>query len=489
MYSLLLILIMITTSLYTLYNTRHILKQFDYMFINDVYLTDISKEIKGIDDELLKYLTTRNSDSLGEYIVKSDSLRQNLKKIDMEPSYDNGYVILQDISNMINGYLIEGDAAISGKRGRDVNEYNKRYKEAKNIAGYIDEYIKQLNINQFHENTEKYFYISENLKILEIINIVIIGFAFLLNVVITFWFSGKTAIPIVRLAKSANEISKGNFETKDIVVDSGDEIKVMADAFNKMKDNIKTYIEELKIQAEIEITLKDEKMANLKMKNLLKNAELKALQSQINPHFLFNTLNAGVQLAMMEDAEKTSYFLEKMSELFRYNLRKMDNPVTLMEELQNVYAYIFLLETRFGDLIKFEYYIDENALDISMPSLILQPIIENACIHGVGDMEVGGKITLKVEKTQDLVIVSIEDNGKGIDDKTIKDILSLEIGRTKKNDPKKKGHTTGIGMDNVIERLKYFYGNEDVIEIKSKLGEGTSVMLKLPLRSGDENYV
>ena len=223
------------------------------------------------------------------------------------------------------------------------------------------------------------------------------------------------------------------------------------------------------------------------MKNLLKNAELKALQSQINPHFLFNTLNAGVQLAMMEDAEKTGIFLEKMSELFRYNLRKMDTPVTLGEEIENVYAYIYLLQTRFGDLIKYEYNIDKDATNIVMPSQIIQPIIENACIHGVGDMEALGRIRLSVIRVQDVVQVIIEDNGKGIDPKTIEEICNLSIEKTVNKD--KKSHTNGIGMGNVIKRLRAFYGKEDVIEIKSEIFKGTSIILKLPLEKEDDVIV
>ena len=478
-YSLLLILIMISTSLYTLYNAKHILEKFDYMFINDMYLTKLSTDIQTIDEELLSYLTTKSSDSLRDYTKISDSLRISASEMSREISYDSGELMLKDIGNMIDQYLTQGDAAISAKRGRNIEECNLRYIESKEIVGYINSYINQLNLNQFHENTDKYFSITEKLKFLQIFNVLIIASTFLLNVVLTFWFANKTSVPIVSLAKCANEMSRSNFDTENINVDTNDELKVMADAFNQMKGHIRNHIVELKYQAETESKLKDEKLSNLKMKNLLKNAELKALQSQINPHFLFNTLNAGVQLAMMEDAEKTGVFLEKMSELFRYNLRKMDTPVTLAEEIDNVYAYTYLLQTRFGDLIKYEYYIEEGAIDIVMPSQIIQPIIENACIHGVNDMEAFGKICLRVKKLDNVVQVIIEDNGKGMDDKTIQQICNMNF--EKPANKGKKGHTTSIGMGNVIKRLKAFYGQEDVIEIRSKVGVGTCVILKLPL--------
>jgi two-component system, sensor histidine kinase YesM len=484
LYSLLLILIMISTSLYTLYNAKHTLEKFDYMFNNDMYLTKLSADIQTIDEHLISYLTTKSSNSLRDYTKISDSLRISSKNMSRDISHDSGKLMLKDIGNMIDKYLTQGDAAISSKRGRNIEECNLRYNESKEIVGYINSYIKQLNLNQFHENTDKYFSITKKLKYLQILNIIIIGSTFLLNVVLTFWFANKTSVPIVSLAKSANEISKSNFDIENIQVDTNDEIKVMADAFNKMKGHIKNHIVELKYQAETESKLKDEKLTNLKMKNLLKNAELKALQSQINPHFLFNTLNAGVQLAMMEGADKTGIFLEKMSELFRYNLRKMDTPVTLKEEVDSVYAYIYLLQTRFGDLIKYEFYIDEEVINIIMPSQIIQPIIENACIHGINDMEIGGKICLSIKKVDDIVKVIIEDNGKGMDEKTIKEIYDLDFENPLKKN--KHGHTTSIGMGNVIKRLKAFYGKEDVIEIISEISKGTCVILKLPLeKEGD----
>jgi len=165
----------------------------------------------------------------------------------------------------------------------------------------------------------------------------------------------------------------------------------------------------------------------------------------------------------------------------------MDMPVTLGEEIENVYSYIYLLQTRFGDLIKYEFHIDKDSTSIIMPSQIIQPIIENACIHGVGDMEALAKISLSVKTVEGIVLVIIEDNGKGMDIKTIEEICNVDFEKPANKD--KKGHTTSIGMGNVIKRLRAFYGKEDVIEIKSEIGKGTSVILRLPLEMEEETIV
>ena len=223
-------------------------------------------------------------------IKHSDSLKLKANQMIGHLSYDNNQLMLKDIGNMINEYLGEAEAAIVSKRGRDINECNIKYKRAKEISGYIDYYINQLNLNQFHDNTQRYFYMSQKLKLLQVLNVIIIVITFLLNIFLVLWFTNKISVPIVSHSKSADEISRGNFNVEDVKVNADDEIKIMAVAFNKMKDNIKNHIDELKSQAEMETKLMEEKMQNLKMKNLLKNAQIQALQYQINPHFLFNTL-------------------------------------------------------------------------------------------------------------------------------------------------------------------------------------------------------
>lgn len=484
-FSLMLTFIMLVTSVYTFYNASNFMNKMDHMFTNNEIFRSLSNKIEIMDEDLLNYLSTKNTNSLDSYYKNRDLLSKELNNLSRDISYDKNSLLLKDIANMVDEYLIVADSAINAKRARNITKYNQYYAEANKISGYIEFYINKLNLSQFNENTTKYFQMSTTLKNLQILNMLIIALMFLINIVLIFWFTRKVSVPIVRLANNAEEISKGNFQVEDIYVETHDEIKILADTFNKMKNNIHEYIEEMKSQVEMEAKLKDEKMENLKMKNMLKNAQIRALQSQINPHFLFNTLNAGVQLAMMEDAERTGIFLEKMSSLFRYNLKKMDKPVTLKEELDNLKTYVYLLETRFGDMIQFNFDVEEGEIDVEMPVMIIQPIIENACIHGIGDLESGGIINLSVRKHEEFVSVIIEDNGKGMDENTRLNILNGV-----KNDYQKKkkkiGHTTGIGLTNVIQRLRVFFDSVDIIEIESKINIGTKIILKLPFNRTEE---
>jgi sensor histidine kinase YesM len=219
---------------------------------------------------------------------------------------------------------------------------------------------------------------------------------------------------------------------------------------------------------------------NLKFKSLLADAEMKALQMQINPHFLFNTLNAGVQLAMLEGAERTSGFLDDIAKIFRYNVKSLNRKVKLREEIDTVRAYGNLFHVRFGDIIRFDYDIDLSLLEIEVPPLIVQPLVENATIHGIGNMEKGGSVKISLEKEQNTVFISVEDNGIGMNEDVRQKILNCYSFENETT-----GHTTGIGVSNVVQRLRLFFGVEDVIRIETQTGKGTVITLKIPCREND----
>ena len=208
-------------------------------------------------------------------------------------------------------------------------------------------------------------------------------------------------------------------------------------------------------------------------------AELLALHSQINPHFLFNTLNAGEQLARMEGADKTTEFIENMADFFRYNIKKIDNDASIAEEIALVDKYVYILNVRFTGEIHYSKDIDEEVTEVRVPSMILQPIVENAVNYGIRDIDWEGHIDLKVYKQNSDVMLSIKDNGVGMSKDKIDRILSGEaVGEVDAD----HAASNGIGLGNVIERLQIFTGKQDVMEIFSE-GEnkGTEFVIKVPM--------
>jgi len=472
------------TSVYTYYNAKMFMRKTDAMFKDSIKFNDLHNNVNMVEMHLENFLSTKHSESLREYIKYSNQLRRKAEDILSEVSGTENGLILRDIGNMILTYLGETDAAVSAKRGRDVNDYTARYIEASKIADYINMYINKLEVAQLRENTATYLAVSGRLNMIQLLNIGLIIGTVIFNLVLILWFTYKITKPIVSLSRAADKISRGNFDVEELSVDTDDEVSLMASAFNRMASSIKTYIDEIKEKAKLEGRLKEQEMQNLFMKNLLREAELHALQSQINPHFIFNTLNAGAQIAMLEGADKTCVFLENTANLFRYNLRKLDKPVTLREEIENINTYIYILKTRFTDRIEFEQQVDESVVDIQMPRMILQPLVGNAFIHGISDMENGGRIVLRVVRNQNEAEVEIEDNGKGMDEEKVKAIFAES---TEQYDVTKEheytGHTNGIGLNNIISRLRLYFQKDDVVKIFSSPGKGTRIVITMPINN------
>lgn len=469
-------------SVYTYINSHLLASKMNTLFMNNVYLSELYDSIDAVQINVESYLSTSHSESLNKYYKYSSELAEQAKKIRQNAVNTESGLLLDDIGNMIDTYLSETKAAVDAKRGRDINEYNTRFNEASKVYSYINSYIDKLKLYQFQDNTNVYLILQGRLNVMQTINIILILSVAVFNIMLIIWFTYYITEPIIKLSRSANEIARGNYNVDRVNANTNDEISVLAETFDRMAVSIRSHVDEIKKKAELESQLKEQEMQNLKMKNLLKEAELQSLQAQINPHFMFNTLNAGMQIAMFEGAERTERFMNNLSELFRYNLGKLERTVTLKQEIENIESYIYILKERFADKINFLKEVDENLTDLRMPRLILQPVVENAFIHGIGENENGGVIVLRVLKAGDRTHIEIEDNGKGMAGELIDQFMSIE--ELEEQPVETDGQpvkTKGIGLRNVISRLRLFFNSDDVIDIKSQPGKGTCVIIKLPV--------
>lgn len=470
--------------LYTYNNTRVLISQLNQIFLNDVALTNLSNSVADVENSIKSYLTTSHSEDLDSYLYNSSKLQKQLGNqsfwLDADLTNAESELLLLDIRGMIKTYLEYTKAAESGKRGRNIEAYSQSFNEAGKIYGYITKYIDKLKIHEFQENNTNYIELNRWLEALQLFNMAVILAAMAVNVVLIFWFVYSLTDPILRLSKAAGEIADGNYDVGEVAVEANDEIRVLALTFNRMAESIRRQLVEIRQKAEIESRLHDQELQNLKMASMLSDAELKSLQAQINPHFMFNTLNAGMQLAMFEGAERTQAFMERLSESLRYNLGNIDKSATLSQEVENIDNYIYLLRERFGDKLTFVKRIEYGLPDVPMPRMILQPIVENAFMHGIAGMESGGVITLTARRVGGAVRVEVADNGAGMDAEAVERALEggLDDPAPEQTQP---GH--GIGLRNVIGRLILYYGAEGAHQlagIQSGRGEGTVVTLTLP---------
>jgi phosphopantetheinyl transferase (holo-ACP synthase) len=218
----------------------------------------------------------------------------------------------------------------------------------------------------------------------------------------------------------------------------------------------------------------------------LKEAQLKALESQVNPHFLFNTINIIAKLAFLEGATETETMAYALADLMRYSLRSSslsNGLVQLRDEIQHARQYLLIQSKRFRDRLELNFEIDEMALAIRVPPLSLQPIIENAFVHGLERSERPGQFLLSVQKAREYVVISVQDNGVGISREQIHKLLGEEPRDVSDH---WSAHTTGLGLKHVRDRLRYYYGAKCQLVIESEPGSGTTVRLLLPL-DGSQN--
>ncbi|WP_459768162.1 sensor histidine kinase [Alkaliphilus crotonatoxidans] len=478
-YYLIITLIIGLTSVFSYYNAKLVLTKLKTIITDYVYLNDLNNDVDLLMTEVEKYLTTKSSNALLNYYTIYDTLDKKSKDIPREATYHMDSLMMKNIGYLIDDLLLEADSAVKAKRGRISNEYNAHFTRSYEISEYVKQYITQLLNNKLQEGSDQYGIITKNMTFVSYVNAAIIVGAVTLNIILAIIFTYRLTKPIIELAHSAEKISQGNFNIDPVQIHTDDEIKILAKAFDKMVVNIKSHIDDIKTQAEVENRLKEQEMENFKMKSLLKDAELKALQSQINPHFLFNTFNAAGQLAMMEGADRASEFIENIAQLFRYNLRSLDRPVTLKDEINYVKNYMYILKTRFGDKIEFKTEIDKGLLMVKVPCTIIQPIVENAFIHGLENLERNGEIQLKVKEENQIILVEVKDNGIGMELEKIEAIMKADG-----SEEKIRKHASGIGINNVIDRLRLFYNIDDiqeVFEMESSPGQGTKVTLKLPV--------
>lgn len=210
-----------------------------------------------------------------------------------------------------------------------------------------------------------------------------------------------------------------------------------------------------------------------KVSQLAKEAEIKALQAQISPHFLFNSLNIIVSLIRLDPA-KARKLLISLSHFFRQNLSATTQEwTTLSEELKHVRAYLAIEETRFIDKLSVNYDIDEDVLLAGIPPLTLQPLVENAIKHGIKEKDQNCKIEIKIKNWDKAIKVEIIDNGAGIENSKIE-----RLGKSILTSEESTG--TGIGLYNVNRRLMMLFGNKSALQIESSEGEGTSVGFLIP---------
>ncbi|KOO41166.1 sensor histidine kinase [Priestia koreensis] len=415
---------------------------------------------------LNQHLTSQDDKSLQAFQREKLSLKELRSQLaDQENIGTSHTLMIQDLEHMIDSFVEEEEATISALQKGDLAQYTLHYAEAEKTSSFIREEGQNLVDAELSFYQPFYKNILRHTEVINRLGAALFIMTTVVSIGLAIWLSRSITNPINHLVQAARRISHGEVSPDMPKGNDRDEIGILALAFQHMLKSLKE--------------LNEKQLESVEKDRLVKELELKALQNQINPHFLFNTLNALSKLAFIEGAEKTSDLTISVSNLLRYNLQKLDQPVTLREEVENVSEYFAIQKARFRERITFQTVIEEEAMNHLVPCLTLQPIIENAFVHGIEGMEEGAVICLRIQKQEDTVKISIEDNGVGMSEETKQSLLRMEQGAVPST-------STGIGTVNVFKRLELFYETNNLVRIESKEGEGTLVMFHLPYTSMHE---
>lgn len=309
-------------------------------------------------------------------------------------------------------------------------------------------FVKDINV---YSTTLKNFFIA------------MILIAFLIGIALSLLLATNILRPVNRLLSGMFAFQSGQLDV-EVPVEYDNELGVLSDSFNQMTKRIKALI-----------------AVNKATEKTKRKSELEALQAQINPHFLYNTLDSIVWMGEAGKNEEVVKMTSSLAKLFRISINKGKEYVTIRQELEHVQSYLTIQQMRYGNKLDYSIDFDEELANVQIIKILLQPIVENAIYHGIKRLPGNGMIQIRVNRCKidgrdDAIKIEIEDNGMGMDEDTINKILAGEI------NPEAKGN--GVGVYNVDQRIKLYYGEDYGLSIFSELYEGTIVTLTLPEETG-----
>ncbi len=377
--------------------------------------------------------------------------------------------------NIINGYETyekQREKVIS--MGSGEKDYIKERYKAYSMQKYLDIYATRLTKIVLMDGNDYYEIQVSALKRMPYLLVAISLMAFLVLVILLRFITGSIVKTVVQLATVSGRIEKNDFSTPDVRWDGTDEIGQLVNAFNKMKRSTQNYVLATEEKRQMEEKLYRHELERTELEKRFSMAQLQLIKSQLNPHFLFNTLNMMTRMAQMEEAPVTEEMLVAIGNLLRYSLRTSNTFEPLEQELKVVRDYMYIQQMRFGDRFQWEINCDKDLYQEEVPVFMLQPLVENAVIHGISEKENGGSIHINIKKSGEFLWISVSDTGKGMDPEKLAGI---------RNAMETKGTGLGIGLGNIYRRISAYY-EYGKVTIDSIENAGTVVEIEFGCKKG-----
>lgn len=313
-------------------------------------------------------------------------------------------------------------------------------------------------------------YVSEFMKNrseIQLVYLLITVCLFVLSMLLALWLSGEITKPMKSLEFSMKEVQNGEFDKALVELHGNNEITSLGRSFNIMTEKIQE--------------LMDENIQELREK---RKSELKVLQAQINPHFLYNTLDSIIWMAESGKNQEVVQMTSSLAKLLRQSISNEDEIVTVEREIEYTKNYLSIQKLRYRDQLEYFIDVDQEVLHQRIVKLVIQPLVENAIYHGIKYLEGKGMIIIQGSLQDGRVMLTVQDNGIGMDEGTLRQILvkrETSVNRQKK--------TSNVGVYNVHNRLQLYYGKEFGLSYESTPGVGTSVRITIPVteEKGERN--
>jgi two-component system, sensor histidine kinase YesM len=470
-YSVFIIVIMIVVNVTSLNSLQ---KGYDSVNSNMQELSEIgaaSLKTNDIYYQLVNYASSGNKEYLTEYNDVYEEIENLIRKL-QRGSAQGSYYRYTDVLNMLETFREKSDKAISTYDSLVEKIYiQEELRELDRLRGYIGEEFSQIVSIRLVQVESSYLNLGQELESKETqvyLNAIILTVVCLiLALIFSYWMSK----PIHSLAERLEKVANGDYQVPLVKEKGYGELQTVIDAFNIMIIRIRENFHAISEKVELEKQLRNQQVAYLQMENLLKVSQLENLQAQINPHFMFNTLNSVGALAEIEQAQETKKMITSFTEMLRYNMKKMNSVVTLADEIDIIEKYLYIQKVRFGGRIQSIMEIDRSVLKTRLPCMVLQPFVENAIVHGIEPKAKGGTLQVIVKSSNKNVLITISDNGMGMSKRKVGSLYP------KKKVENRTAHS--IGIRNVIERLELYYST-NVVEIESEKGRGTKIQITIP---------
>jgi two-component system sensor histidine kinase YesM len=342
---------------------------------------------------------------------------------------------------------------------KKVADNEKVLEEIRSVSSLVEEDIQEFILYEVKSIESVKQDIQRSVDRWIITNIIVLCLVLLFSIGAAWFISGSISNPIRELIKMTASIAEGNLnvrvENKNI-----DEIAGLGISFNTMAGKVKELIDN-----------------SIKEQEIIKKSELKTLQAQINPHFLYNTLDTIVWMAEANKSEQVIEIVRALSSFFRITLSKGRDWISIKDEVEHVRSYLIIQKIRYRDILDFKIEVDEDILNYKILKLTLQPVVENALYHGIKNRRSGGTILIKGSKSDDgYLVFEIIDNGIGMTEEILLQLQS-ELDNDSIEPTIKE---SGFGLSNVHKRIKLYYGKQYGICLKSEYNKGTNISLCFP---------